>query len=78
MSAMAVFATAILRFYLVKLNKKLDRGEIITGVNSSETAVHNREERGLPGVSVEKGFRVLYNHDSCLHYLIMRCQSATI
>ncbi len=55
MSAMTIIFATILRFYLAHLNGKLDRGEVIADV--SPEAEHSREEHGLPGVAVERGFR---------------------
>jgi hypothetical protein len=55
MSAMTIIFATILRFYLSHLNGKLDRGEVIADV--SPEAEHAREENGLPGVAVERGFR---------------------
>jgi hypothetical protein len=64
MSGMSIIFGTILRFYLVSLNKKLDRGEIIEGVGGgsdveSEDRKREREEQGLPGVAAERGFRFL-------------------
>ncbi|KAF3907011.1 hypothetical protein AA313_de0203237 [Arthrobotrys entomopaga] len=63
-----VFAT-VLRTMLVRLNRKLDReeGHVDTGEGQSVTAlngggvvdVERREQQGLPGAAVTKGFRFL-------------------
>lgn len=57
-----IFAT-VLRFYLHSLNKKLDQGEVISGVNGmsgdSEARKNAAEEHGLPGIAVDRGFRFL-------------------
>ncbi|KAF5879025.1 putative mfs transporter protein [Botrytis fragariae] len=45
MSVVSIVFATILRFHLIGLNKKLDRGEIVEGVNS----------RAAPGRSVEEG-----------------------
>lgn len=55
MSAMTIIFATILRFYLVHLNEKMDRGEVVADV--SPEAEQSREEHGLPGVAVERGFR---------------------
>ena len=51
-AAIAIGAATTLRFILVQLNKKLDRGEPVEG------AVAVGE--GVPGESTKKGFRFLY------------------
>jgi hypothetical protein len=48
-AALAIIMATILRFILVRLNKKLDRGEHVEG------AVN-----GIPGEATENGFRFLY------------------
>jgi hypothetical protein len=70
MSGMSIIFGTILRFYLVFLNKKLDkadRGEEIdvvsefngAGGSDGEGRKREVEERGLPGLAVERGFRFL-------------------
>ncbi len=49
MAFMALCMATLLRFILVGLNKKLDRGEIVEG------AVAARE--GVPGEASRRGFR---------------------
>jgi hypothetical protein len=49
---MAIVAATILRFTLVRLNKKLDRGERVEGVVAGGEAI--------PGVAAKRGFRFLY------------------
>jgi hypothetical protein len=50
--ALAIIMATILRFVLIRLNKKLDQGEHVEGaVNAGE---------GVPGEAAEKGFRFLY------------------
>lgn len=57
MSAMTIIVATVLRFHLAGLNKKLDRGEGVADVSAEAEA--SREEQGLPGVAVERGFRFL-------------------
>lgn len=45
----AIISATLLRFMLVKLNKKLDRGESVIGAVSG----------GVPGEASAKGFRFL-------------------
>jgi hypothetical protein len=67
MSGVSILFGTILRFYLVSLNKKLDRGEGIEeiegidgmGGSDSEGRKREVEERGLPGLATERGFRFL-------------------
>ncbi|KAK6086975.1 pantothenate transporter liz1 [Seiridium cupressi] len=59
MSAMTIVFAIVLRFHLRSLNRKLDRGEEVADVGYSPQAVDNREEHGLPGVAVQRGFRFL-------------------
>ena len=47
----AICCATVLRFILVRLNKKLDRGEVVEG------AVAVGE--GVPGSAAKKGFRFL-------------------
>jgi hypothetical protein len=49
-AALAIIAATILRFILVRLNKKLERGEYVEGAINSG---------GIPGENTEKGFRFL-------------------
>ena len=49
MAVMALCAATVLRFLLVRLNKKLDRGEAVKG------AVAVGE--GVPGEASQRGFR---------------------
>ena len=49
MAVMALSAATVLRFILVRLNKKLDRGEAVKG------AVAVGE--GVPGEASQRGFR---------------------
>ncbi|CAK7226211.1 hypothetical protein SEUCBS140593_006164 [Sporothrix eucalyptigena] len=56
MSAMTIIVATVLRFYLRSLNRKLDRLEG-TSIDASAQAEASREEHGLPGVAVERGFR---------------------
>ena len=49
---------------MVSLNKKLDMGDVIedlVGVGEMEIEGRKREveERGLPGIAIERGFRFL-------------------
>ena len=48
----AILCATVLRFMLVRLNKKLDRGEALEDTLRSGEAV--------PGEAVKKGFRFLY------------------
>ena len=64
MSGVSILFGTILRFYLVSLNKKLDMGEVIEGLDDTggmeiEGRKREVEERGLPGIAVERGFRFL-------------------
>lgn len=59
MSAMTIVFAVVLRFHLRSLNRKLDRGVNVADVGSSARAVNNREEHGLPGVAIQRGFRFL-------------------
>ncbi|KAK6539869.1 hypothetical protein TWF694_008708 [Orbilia ellipsospora] len=67
-SFLAVIFATVLRTILVRLNKKLDReeehagtgdGQSATALNGSGANVESREEQGLPGAAVTKGFRFL-------------------
>lgn len=49
MAFMAICAATILRFVLLRLNKKLDRGEIVKGAIAVGEAV--------PGEASKRGFR---------------------
>ena len=49
MAFMAICAATVLRFVLIRLNKKLDRGEVVKG------AVAVGE--GVPGEAIKQGFR---------------------
>ena len=49
MSFMALCAATLLRFILARLNKQLDRGEVVEGAVSVG--------EGVPGEAVRKGFR---------------------
>ncbi|MCJ1475524.1 hypothetical protein MMC13_004187 [Lambiella insularis] len=49
----AICCATLLRFMLVRLNKKLDNGEYVEGAIIAEND-------GLPGEAVKKGFRFLY------------------
>lgn len=67
MSGVSILFGTVLRFYLVRLNRKLDeldRGEgidVVEGIGGSDGEGRKREveERGLPGIAVERGFRFL-------------------
>lgn len=64
MSGVSILFGAVLRFYLVRLNKKLDMGEVIEDLDGvGEMGMEGRkreiEGRGLPGIAVERGFRFL-------------------
>ena len=64
MSGVSILFGTILRFYLVSLNKKLDMGEVIEDLDGvGEMGIEGRkrgvEERGLPSIAVERGFRFL-------------------
>lgn len=48
----AILSATILRFILVRLNKKLDRGESVKGVAAMI--------EGIPDEAARKGFRFLY------------------
>ena len=48
-SAIAIISATALRFLLVRLNKKLDRGEPVKGAIAVGEAV--------PGLAAERGFR---------------------
>ena len=48
----AIACATALRFILVGLNKKLDRGETVEGVIATG--------EGIPGEAAKKGFRFLY------------------
>ncbi|KAF3926169.1 hypothetical protein ABW21_db0204497 [Orbilia brochopaga] len=61
-SVLAVLFATVLRFMLVRLNKKLDCGEQVGGATSlieGEGQTERREEQGLPGTAAVKGFRFL-------------------
>ena len=49
MAFMAICAATVLRFLLVRLNKKLDRGEVVKGAIAVGEAV--------PGEASRRGFR---------------------
>ncbi|KAK6201934.1 hypothetical protein LQW54_009248 [Pestalotiopsis sp. IQ-011] len=59
MSAMTIIAATVLRFYLRHLNNRLDRGEEMQDIGSSPQASNEREEHGLPGTAVRRGFRFM-------------------
>lgn len=59
MSAMTIIAATFLRFYLRHLNNRLDRGEEMQDIGSSPQAANDREEHGLPGTAVRRGFRFM-------------------
>lgn len=62
MSLMSIVFATILRFHLKRLNKKLDLGEAVEGVNSHAGDRERREaaeEQGLPGIAADNGFRFL-------------------
>ncbi|KAL1881256.1 hypothetical protein Daus18300_001108 [Diaporthe australafricana] len=59
MSAMTVIAMTVLRIYLGRLNKKLDRGEKVRDVGNSAGAAESPETGGSPGVTEDTGFRFL-------------------
>lgn len=50
-SFVGILSATVLRFMLVRLNRKLDRGEVVEG------AVATGE--GVPGEASKKGFRFL-------------------
>jgi hypothetical protein len=50
-SFIAIVMATVLRFMLVRLNRKLDRGEVVEGAVASGEAV--------PGEASKKGFRFL-------------------
>jgi hypothetical protein len=58
MSVVSIIFATILRFHLISLNKKLDRGEAVEGVSSS--ARRDCEEGDGEGIAIERGFRFLY------------------
>lgn len=49
----AICAATLLRFMLVRLNKKLDNGEYVEGAIIAEND-------GVPGEAAKKGFRFRY------------------
>ena len=49
MAVMAICAATVLRFVLIRLNKKLDRGEVVKGAIAVGEAV--------PGKASKRGFR---------------------
>jgi hypothetical protein len=51
--ALAIVMATILRFMLVRLNKKLDAGEQVEGAVVATG-------QGIPGEAAKKGFRFLY------------------
>ncbi|MCJ1435677.1 hypothetical protein MMC27_005052 [Xylographa pallens] len=53
----AILAAIILRFMLIRLNKKLDNGEYVEGAING---IHSAEHDGVPGQAAKKGFRFLY------------------
>jgi hypothetical protein len=59
MSAMTIIFATIIRFYLKRLNAKLDEGEEVKDVRADENVVEAREEHGLPGRATQRGFRFL-------------------
>ncbi|KAJ0119630.1 MFS general substrate transporter [Diaporthe amygdali] len=59
MSAMTVIAMTVLRIYLGRLNKKLDRGETVRDVGNNAGAAGSPEANGFPEVTTERGFRFL-------------------
>ena len=63
MSGVSILFGTILRFYLVSLNKKLDREEgmgVVAGMDRDrEGRKREVEERGLPGIAIDRGFRFL-------------------
>ncbi|RAL06956.1 MFS general substrate transporter [Aspergillus homomorphus CBS 101889] len=58
MSSMTIIFATILRIYLGRLNKGLDREEG-TGMGPSSGQRRENEEQGLPGQAVSQGFRFL-------------------
>jgi hypothetical protein len=59
---MSIIFAIILHFYLKHLNRKLDRGEVVEDVKmrlGSTEAQQEIEERGLPPIAVDRGFRFL-------------------
>ncbi|KAJ8068558.1 hypothetical protein OCU04_002273 [Sclerotinia nivalis] len=60
MSVVSIIFATVLRFHLMKLNKKLDRGEIVEGVNSRAPPGRGAEEGEGEEVAVDSGFRFLY------------------
>ncbi|KUJ18379.1 MFS general substrate transporter [Mollisia scopiformis] len=60
MSIMAILFATILRFHLTALNRKLDLGEAVDGVDvGGEERRNQAEENGLPGIATDNGFRFL-------------------
>lgn len=62
MSLMSIVFATILRFHLKRLNRKLDMGEVVEGVNShvgDRERIEAAEEQGLPGIAADNGFRFL-------------------
>lgn len=59
MSVVSIIFATVLRFYLVKLNKKLDNGEVIEGVNSRPSPDRSVEEGEGEEIAVRRGFRFL-------------------
>lgn len=55
MSLMSIVFATILRFHLKRLNRKLDMGEAVEGVNSHD----GDREQGDVGISADNGFRFL-------------------
>lgn len=49
---MAIASATILRFMLVRLNKRLDHGDAVSGAGTGGA--------GVPGEAARKGFRFLY------------------
>ena len=49
---MAIASATVLRFMLVRLNKKLDHGDVVSGAGTGGA--------GIPGEAARKGFRFLY------------------
>lgn len=60
MSVVSIIFATILRFYLKKLNERLDRGEIVKGVNSRAAPGRGVEEGEGEEIAVNRGFRFLY------------------
>ncbi len=59
MSIMAIVFATVLRFHLKALNRKLNIGEVVDGVNADSEERNVVEEQGLPGTAVNNGFRFL-------------------